>query len=290
LAYPNPDVAPSPMCRGMQADSHGQLVDRYVGQRATDAIGVFHPPPKRVPLTQLAAARKYQSGIEGIDRLTRSPIPGWVDMGLGGNDGTPIGCDLATKPGIFAVVGASGSGRTNVLMVMLTQLLHASNPIVVAKPHSPLAILAAEFGVRSWRPDETAIELSATQGRTTVVLIDDVTALVQTQLSEALLNLHESKDIRSAIVVAGRGDDFSSAYNGLGHAARQGRTGLLLSTTAHEGELFGLRVPPSSGTQPVGRALLISQEPHLDAHRHDNGTVPLQLALHDRFAATSTTV
>ncbi|WP_045744794.1 FtsK/SpoIIIE domain-containing protein [Actinoplanes rectilineatus] len=208
------------------------------------------------------------------DRLTRSeaakyvpvPRPGplWALAGVGGDELTGKGPDLAVNPG-FLIGGPPRSGRSTALLTMALSLLEAGTSLVVAAPRrSPLRDLAGRAGVLEVFtgddvPKARLTEILTGTAEPVVLVIDDADNLAKSA-SDAIFTeiARTGAENGRALIVAGQTDRLLSGFSGWIPELRRTRQGLLISPQAPgDGELIGGKVPRSRlGGSRAGRAFL----------------------------------
>ena len=186
--------------------------------------------------------------------------PGWVLLGVGGDELDPVGVDLLAHGPALVVAGPPGSGRSTTLATVGRWLRHQGRPVaVVAHRRSPLHRLAGEPGVLACLgPTDAAqlAELLAAQ-RELTVLADDAETLHDTPVEHPLLGMLRPDAEGASLVLAGSASDMAGCFRGLTVEARRGRTGVLLGQVAPvDGDLLGVRLPRTP-PGPVGRGVLV---------------------------------
>ncbi|HEX6935276.1 MAG TPA: cell division protein FtsK, partial [Actinomycetes bacterium] len=186
--------------------------------------------------------------------------PGWVLLGVGGDELDPVGVDLLAHGPALVVAGPPGSGRSTTLAAVGRWQRHQGRPVaVVAHRRSPLHRLAGEPGVLACLgPADAAqlAELLAARPDLTV-LADDAETLHDTPVEQPLLGMLRPDAEGASLVLAGSASDMAGCFRGLTVEARRGRTGVLLGQVAAvDGDLFGVRLPRTP-PGPVGRGVLV---------------------------------
>ncbi|MEV6520327.1 FtsK/SpoIIIE domain-containing protein [Longispora sp. NPDC051575] len=226
---------------------------RRIGNRAT-------PGRRRpFPVAGLPNLVEFTDVYERVPAELRRPL--WGLLGVGDDDGAPLGVDLATTSAFF-VGGASGTGRSNTLACLAVSLLAGGTGLVVLTPRdSPLRGLGQHERVRLLAdPDPSAdavrAALDALPGPR-VVLIDDADLLGQPAADKVLRDVVAAgRDNGEALVYAGPLDALSIALGSWVSAARRVRRGVLLNPRATtEGDVIGARLSASQvrATMPAGR-------------------------------------
>jgi S-DNA-T family DNA segregation ATPase FtsK/SpoIIIE len=209
-------------------------------------------PAARRPfqVAELPTAVEFAEAYDKVPKENRRPQCGLV--GLGGDDGGPLGVDLAGSASSFAVLGPPGSGRSNTLASLAVSLLAGGSSLVVLTPReSPLRLLGQHPQVAvlvESDPSEEAVR-GALEGLPApkVVVIDDADLLMSPTADKVLKEIVVSgRDHGLGLVFAASSDGFQSGMSGWASAARRARRGLLLEPRAlTEGELIGTRLGPS---------------------------------------------
>jgi len=190
----------------------------------------------------------------------------WGLVGVGGDELTALGPDLADGVPAFIVAGPAKSGRSTILASMARSFLAAGTSVVLATPRpSPLRALGGLDGVlRVFEGDdldeeEFAAALAAAGGRC-AVLVDDAELLKNCDASGELSKIISfGSDSGRALVFAGDADSVCVGFAGWQVEAKRARRGCLTAPqTLPEGELIGVRLTHSTIGQPArpGRCLL----------------------------------
>jgi S-DNA-T family DNA segregation ATPase FtsK/SpoIIIE len=230
----------------------------------------IRPLPRRVQRDHLDAGRELQ--------------PGEVVLGVGGDAGEPIAVDLFAGDGRWLVAGPPGSGRSSLLAGALTQLHAAGIEVqVAAHPRSQLGEVAARLGIEALAPDGLAPDRPATDRRL-AVLIDDVELFTDAAIADALRDLaqlHEPGrgDGSTAVLASGRSDDLANAYQGIAATIRRSRTGVLLRPAPADGALLAVQLPRTRAISPVGRGVLVCDQPQIVQLARGRAALPVQIAL-----------
>lgn len=208
------------------------------------------PLPSRVEVTEVEAEAK-----------AASTGPGWALVGVGGDELTPLGVDLASDGPAFVVAGPAGSGRSTVLATMGRWLAGQGRQlVVVAHRRSPLRALAGEGGVLAVLSPTDALELDRLilEHPDLAALVDDAETLQDSPVERPLAGLlRPDADGRAALLMAGSTAELAAQFRGLTVDARRARTGLLLGALGPaDGDVFGVRAPRSDGAV-TGRGLLV---------------------------------
>ncbi|MFN2540037.1 MAG: FtsK/SpoIIIE domain-containing protein [Mycobacteriales bacterium] len=199
------------------------------------------------------------------------PLPtriGWADartlphdgvgVGVGGDELSLLGVDLAVHGPGFTIAGPPGSGRSTALVGLAAGLLASGTTVCALAPRpSPLRDLAGAVHVAD--ADQLVRALTSATGRLAVV-VDDAELLLASPVADVLAQLlRDGRDTGHALVVAGGLAELGVAFRGFAADVRRSRSGLLLGLTSPlDGELLGVRLPRSAvAPGPVGRGLLI---------------------------------
>ncbi len=205
----------------------------------------------------------------GFDRAwslaeqVRPASPLWALVGVGGDELTAYGIDLAAEGGGFVIGGPSKTGRSTALLTVTRSLLASGAHVVVLCPRpSPLQRLGDADGVLrvfagTPGPDAVSAVLTGHDGPLAVV-IDDAETLSRTPADDAIRAFLRTADrSRAAVVVAGQLEDMKTELRGAVVEAKKAKTGLLLSPPSTlDGDLVGLRLPRNLiGRMPAGRGV-----------------------------------
>jgi DNA segregation ATPase FtsK/SpoIIIE, S-DNA-T family len=253
---------------------------------AREAERAYERPPRdQRPLhvDELPVHVTYAEALD-LDPDFVAPSPLWALVGAGGDELGPIGIDLLAEGPGFTVAGPPRSGRSTVLMTMVTSLLDpkigdGTVPVVLICPRrSPLRELRGEQGVLAvLEGSEDAYRLDEIvdgQGRF-VVVVDDAELLDSTPFDDALVRtLRQARDAEQAVIIAGTTQDLARGYSGFIADTRRSRTGVLLAVRSpDDGDVFNLRLPRQISVDgPTGRGLFI----------HLGQPMPTQSALPER--------
>lgn len=193
----------------------------------------------------------------------RSASPLWALVGVGGDELTAFGIDLAVEGGSFVIGGPSKTGRSTALLAMTRSLLANGVSVVVLCPRpSPLQALDGTdrvLRVFAGTPDADAVSaVVAGHDGPLAVVIDDAETLARTPVDDALRAFLRSSDrSRVAVVIAGQLEDMRSELRGVIVEVKKAKAGLLLSPPSTlDGDLVGLRLPRNLvGRTPPGRGI-----------------------------------
>ncbi|GLY98645.1 FtsK/SpoIIIE domain-containing protein [Actinoplanes sp. NBRC 103695] len=191
---------------------------------------------------------------------------GWVLAGVGGEELSAYGPDLASGVPAFGIGGPAKSGRSTMLASMARSALDNGQQVIAVAPRtSPVRDLAGVPGViavftgTDLTPDELNGALAQVTGRALIV-VDDAAALRDASASSELRDVIREGEARGlAVIYAGDPEDLSVGFSGWLVDARKARRGALLSPQNRtDGDLIGLRLPRTAVGQPVkaGRAVL----------------------------------
>jgi len=176
--------------------------------------------------------------------------PLWGLVGVGGDELTASGPDLAGGVPAFIVAGPAKSGRSVILESMTRSFLAAGTPVVLAAPRpSPLRALSSSDGVlRVFTGDDLDEEefaaVLAAAGSRCAVVIDDAEMLKNCDASGELSRIISfGADSGRALVFAGDPDGICMGFSGWQVDARRARRGCLTAPqTLPEGDLIGVRL------------------------------------------------
>ncbi|MGW0737322.1 FtsK/SpoIIIE domain-containing protein [Streptomyces sp. NPDC002851] len=197
-----------------------------------------------------------------------SASPLWGLVGVGGDDLTAFGPDLAQGLPGFVIAGPAKSGRSTVLMNLARTFVGRGARLVVCAPRtSPLRELSGFQGVLAVftgsdiEEDELKEAVAtASPQQPIVILIDDGEALEDCDAEDEFKRLMSTGAERGiGIVIAGDEDDVCSGFSGWQVDIKKAKRGLLLSPQdTSSGDLIGIRLTRSSVGGPVtpGKGLL----------------------------------
>ena len=196
--------------------------------------------------------------------MARRPLFGLV--GVGGDELTGLGPDLATGAAAFTIAGPMRSGRSTALVSMARSFLAAGSQVALVTPRpSPLRDLACQPGVVATFESAaiSSADLSSAVDRFTgpgVVLIDDAEMTKECEAGEQLSQIVTfGADQQRAVVCAGSPDALFVGFGTWLLAAKKARRGLLLSPRDFtDGDLVGVLLPRDLTGGPVqpGRGYL----------------------------------
>ncbi len=270
----DPDPAPGAQGRALAMIAAQAGVGAATAAKVGTTMGLLtHPPhqilplPDRVGLAETAG--RARAGGRG---------PGFMLVGVGGDDLSPQGVDLATAGPAFLVAGPPGSGRSTALASMATWALEQGRPlVVVGSPGSPLRGVRHEqfLGVVDGA-DAQALAALVADHPDLAIAVDDAedihdapveTVLLLAIRSSSRLNQNADQNANAAggapgpwLLLAGSTERLGACFRGITVEARRRRTGLLLGPAGPvEGDLFGLRLRRSTRLTPPGRGLLVDR-------------------------------
>jgi DNA segregation ATPase FtsK/SpoIIIE, S-DNA-T family len=199
-------------------------------------------------------------------RPPRGTGPLWGLVGVGGDELTAYGADLASGVPAFIVAGPSRSGRSTILETMARSFLAAGTPVVLAAPRpSPLRALGGLDGVlRVFTGDDIDEEefaaVLATAGDRCAVVIDDAEMLRNCDAGGELSKIIAlGADYGRALAFGGDADNICLGFSGWQVDAKRARRGCLTAPRSlPEGDLVGVRLTHSLIGQQAraGRCLL----------------------------------
>ncbi|MBV7254878.1 FtsK/SpoIIIE domain-containing protein [Streptomyces sp. S-2] len=178
----------------------------------------------------------------------------WALVGVGGDELTGHGPDLAQGVPAFVIAGPAKSGRSTVLMNMARSFLAQGVRLVVAAPRrSPLRELEGhEQVLKVFTGDdidedefeELIDEAEPTPETPVVVVVDDGEVLEDCDAEGQFKKLIQRGSERGlALVIAGDEEDVCSGFSGWQVDAKKARRGILLSPQdSSSGDLIGVRV------------------------------------------------
>ncbi|WP_329546090.1 FtsK/SpoIIIE domain-containing protein [Streptomyces sp. NBC_01356] len=211
-----------------------------------------------------------------------STSPLWALVGVGGDELTAFGPDLAEGVPAFVIGGPAKSGRSTVLLNFARSYLAQGVRLVVAAPRqSPLRELEGQEGVlkvftgRDIEDDdlEEAIA-SATPEQPIAVLVDDAEVLDDCDAEDIFKKILQSGvEDGIALVIAGDEEEICDGFSGWQVDAKKARRGILLSPQdSSAGDLIGIRTTRSMVGGPIapGKGML-----HLGSGEHITVTTPM---------------
>ncbi|MBW1601189.1 cell division protein FtsK [Streptomyces sp. JJ66] len=224
----------------------------------------------------LPAQLRFDDAWEMRDvQSTSSPL--WGLVGVGGDELTAFGPDLAEGTAAFIIGGPAKSGRSTVLLNFARSYLRHGTRLVVAAPQaSPLRELAGEEGVlRVFTDDDIdEDEFADLIGTSSVsdpiaVLVDDAELLDRCGAKDELKTLvRRGAEHGRALVMAGDEEEMCSGFSGWQVEAQKARRGILLSPQSTSGadlvgtrlsrSLIGGQVEPGKGLLHLGDGVLMA--------------------------------
>jgi S-DNA-T family DNA segregation ATPase FtsK/SpoIIIE len=220
-------------------------------------------PPAQRPM-RLGSLPAEVPAAEALAMLaTSGRPPSWVPLGIGGDDLSLVGLDLAISP-IAMVGGPPRSGRTSVLRFAaaaarqrdITVLAMSPRPGGLRDDLPPDVVVAGTSG----EIDQLVSRLRGLPPGA-LVLIDDAEMLREGDFAPALAALvRQAREKAWGVLVAGETAQLVTGLSGWLFEARRGRQGLLLSPqTLLDGEVVGTRLPRSALSAKIhpGRGLLV---------------------------------
>ncbi|MGW2646750.1 FtsK/SpoIIIE domain-containing protein [Streptomyces sp. NPDC001393] len=211
-----------------------------------------------------------------------TPSPLWALVGVGGDELTAFGPDLAQGVPAFVIGGPAKSGRSTVLLSMARSCLEQGVRLILAAPRpSPLRELAGREGVlqvftgRDIDEDELEEAIgSASPEQPIVVLVDDAEVLDDCDAEDVFKRIVErGVEEGLAVVIAGDEEEICDGFSGWQVDMKKARRGILLSPQdTSAGELIGIRTTRSMVGGPItaGRGML-----HLGSGTHVTVTTPM---------------
>ncbi|MGW1725709.1 FtsK/SpoIIIE domain-containing protein [Streptomyces sp. NPDC002306] len=249
---------------------------RAIGEAARKRDANVPEARRPFAIAVLPRSVEFAQAYEKVPAASRRPL--WGLLGVGGDDGGPVGADLAGSASVFGVLGPAGSGRSNALAALAVSLLAGGTSLVVLTPRdSPLRALERHATARvltDTDPSADAVRaaLDALPGPR-VVMIDDADLLTSPAADKVLKEIAVSgRDQGLGLVYAASAEGFQSGMSGWTLAARRARRGMLLAPkNLAEGDLAGVRLsqsvvrsmthPGRAWTAGPGGALLAIQVP-----------------------------
>ncbi|WP_436737384.1 FtsK/SpoIIIE domain-containing protein [Streptomyces sp. BBFR102] len=200
--------------------------------------------------------------------VSRSKL--WALVGVGGDELTGHGPDLAQGVPAFVIAGPAKSGRSTVLMTMVRSFLAQGVRLVVAAPRrSPLRELEGHDQVlKVFTGDdidedefeELIDEAEPTPETPVVVVVDDGEVLEDCDAEGQFKKLIQRGSERGlALVIAGDEEDVCSGFSGWQVDAKKARRGILLSPQdSSSGDLIGVRISrgQTGGQVAPGKGML----------------------------------
>lgn len=192
--------------------------------------------------------------------------PMWALLGVGGDDLTAFGMDLAGDAPAFLVGGPSKSGRSTMLAVMTESLLRGGTQVVILAPRpSVLRDFEGRDGVRavltSAEVTEEDLAPHLDPDGTPVVLVVDDGELVADAPAKTWLRayLRTAADNRRGLILGGDASEVAGGFSGWQVDVKKSRRGALLSPQDRfDGDLVGASLARSAVSTQVtpGKALV----------------------------------
>jgi DNA segregation ATPase FtsK/SpoIIIE, S-DNA-T family len=248
--------------------SEVQAVQRIAGQQRAARTGtaapavpfVVPPMPDRLSLADV--------------RGDAPPRPGWLPIGVGGDDVGPVGFDLRSDGRRLVIAGHPRSGRSTALLALAHALLDDGWPVALVAPSpSPVTAWGGLAERRQPRPGAgvlgvfgpgdgdrllTAMDSTLDAGRPAALLVDDGDQLDGSMLEPVLLKLVDRLPASGEVfVLAGSTPQLTGRFSGITVHARKGASGLLLGPAGSlDGDVLGVRTPRRPERRP-GRGILV---------------------------------
>jgi len=192
--------------------------------------------------------------------------PMWALLGVGGDDLTAFGMDLAGDAPSFLVGGPAKSGRSTMLAVMTESLLRGGTEVVILAPRP--SVLRDFEGRDRVRAVLTGTELTEEElaphldpDGTPVVLVVDDGELLADAPAKSWLRAYQrtAADNRRGLILGGDASEVASGFSGWQVDVKKSRRGALLSPQDRfDGDLVGASLPRSAVATQVtpGKALV----------------------------------
>lgn len=238
--------------------AQGEAMHR-IGVRAIARDAAVPAGRRPFPVAGLPGTVTFADAFAQVPQDQRRPLRGL--LGLGGDAAAPVMVDLAGSQHTFLIAGPPGSGRSNTLATLAVSLLAAGTALVVVTPReSPLRRLGVHGNVTIFEgatPDPAAVTAATERaGGPVAVLIDDADLLGFANPVDSTLRaiVATGRDRGIGLIYAGTAETIGQALGGWMAEAKRSRQGVLLAPqTSLEGDLLGMRVPPTllrSGSRP----------------------------------------
>ncbi|MFD7057939.1 FtsK/SpoIIIE domain-containing protein [Streptomyces sp. NPDC059906] len=211
-----------------------------------------------------------------------SASPLWALVGVGGDELTAFGPDLAQGVPAFVIGGPAKSGRSTVLANVARSCLAQGVRLILATPRpSPLRELEGTEGVlkvftgRDIDEDEMEELIgTASPEQPVVVLVDDAEVHDDCDAEDVFKRIVErGVEEGLAVVIAGDEEEICDGFSGWQVDMKKARRGILLSPQdSSAGELIGIRTNRSmvGGQITPGKGML-----HLGSGEHLTVTTPM---------------
>ena len=236
------------------------------------------PLPSRLDLRPL---------IEGSPRTRSTPAtPGGrppILLGVGGDAATPISVDVTRQASRFLVVGPPGSGRSNVLEVLVRQLVVDRQVAIVASRRSPLLSWPSEPGLHLLTHQDVGRFVDLRRAHPDLaVIVDDADSLQSGELEQALVECTGRVDDGGGLVwAAAETTGANAAFRGLIPAlARHGNGLVLWPRATADGDCLRARTDavgrlvPGRGSLVLDSRCLPIQVARADTAEEPDGAVP----------------
>jgi S-DNA-T family DNA segregation ATPase FtsK/SpoIIIE len=192
----------------------------------------------------------------------------WGMVGVGGDELTGFGPDLAQGVPAFVIAGPAKSGRSTVLANLARGYLSQGVRLVIAAPRpSPILQLDGQEGVLKVFTENDIDEDDLKEAISTakpeepvVILVDDAEILDDCDAERVFKRIvQRGTEEGLAVVIAGDEDDVCSGFSGWQVDAKKARRGVLLSPQElGSGDLIGIRTTRSmvGGQITPGKGML----------------------------------
>lgn len=251
-------------------------LSRIGGFTTTEFADTPGPRPLRVDVLPDRLGYTDADGYRAAD--TRRPL--WAMVGVGGNQLTAYGADLADTP-TFLVGGPPRSGRSSLLRTMSQSLLDAGTELMLITPRtSALAELRDQPGVRVVLDDadpslrDFISGVQQLDGDTSAIVVDDAELLLSSDIGKEFTRIARGMVGEGfAIIAAGNTEALQGGFNSWHVQLKRNRIGALLSPqTSSDGEILGLRLPKGV---PAKRVVLGTAHLHLGDGQVTQVRVPM---------------
>lgn len=216
-----------PPGRALAGDDAGEV--QLALPRESPAPRGSSPVPGRISVVELPADPPPPARVGG----GRGPV---VDLGPGGDDGSPLALDLARSGGLL-VCGPARSGRTSTLAAVAARLARSGVPVAGLAPRSGAAWAAAGGPPPT---EDLAAWAGSLAGEAGVLVVDDLFALPDAQAEQVTAWCPPGGPVH--LVAAGTAVDVAAAFRGPAVALRRARSVLLLRPGRGDAELLSLRL------------------------------------------------
>lgn len=220
---------------------------------------ISDPPKTSLPAVTVRALPDTVGLAELVATGAPPSAPGECLLGLGGDEVSPVFCELFRPDSRFLIAGPARSGRSTTAVLIARQAHAAGVGLLIAAPsRSVLAKWGHDNGYPVVEPhhEQPALLGSGRLADHQLILIDDAEQFSDTSVGDQLLELLRRH--QAAAVVCARTDDLLVSFRGIGVEMRRHRTGLLLQPARSDGELLGIRLAPGRPAPPPGRGMLIT--------------------------------